>query len=148
MTIRLRAHHLLCVLTFKGKGYSPAFVGNYQQIVTRLNQGEPVALVEGPDDICKPMLDDRHAHCRTSRVTRRDADALKWVLSVCPELPGSTPMLVLDRDRVARLREAFARQPRRQPCLGCEWADLCNAVAGTGFLDAELYPAVAPQGET
>ena len=26
MTIRLRAHHLLCLLTYAGKGYSPAFI--------------------------------------------------------------------------------------------------------------------------
>ena len=29
MTVRLRAHHLLCMLTYVGKGYSPAFCAGF-----------------------------------------------------------------------------------------------------------------------
>ena len=32
MTIKLRAHHLLCLLTYVGKGYSPAFTANYDRV--------------------------------------------------------------------------------------------------------------------
>ena len=37
MTVRLRAHHLLCMLTYVGKGYTAAFTANYDRIVERLN---------------------------------------------------------------------------------------------------------------
>ncbi|OWU61413.1 2Fe-2S ferredoxin, partial [Staphylococcus aureus] len=40
MTIRLRGHHLLCMLTYVGKGYSPAFVENYDAMAGRLGRGE------------------------------------------------------------------------------------------------------------
>ncbi len=56
MTVRLRGHHLLCMLTFVGKGYSPAFVENYDRIAGRLSEGEDILLVDGPDDICAPLL--------------------------------------------------------------------------------------------
>ncbi|TJU92322.1 MAG: DUF1284 domain-containing protein, partial [Mesorhizobium sp.] len=63
MTVRLRAHHLLCLLTYVGKGYSPAFTANYDKVVKRLGEGEAVLIVSGPDAICAPMLDEREPHC-------------------------------------------------------------------------------------
>ena len=33
MTVRLRSRHLLCLLTYKGEGYRPAFV-NLDRIAT------------------------------------------------------------------------------------------------------------------
>ena len=49
MTVRLRAHHLLCMLTYVGKGYSPAFVENYEAIAARLSAGEEIEMVAGPE---------------------------------------------------------------------------------------------------
>ena len=46
MTVRLRAHHLLCLLTYVGKGYSPAFTANYDKMVKRLAGGEDVLKIE------------------------------------------------------------------------------------------------------
>ena len=76
MTIRLRAHHLLCLLTWAGKGYSPAFTAGFTVIATRIAAGEAVVLVDGPDDVCAPMLDDPGCHCRgdsVALVSRRGA---------------------------------------------------------------------------
>ena len=50
MTVRLRPHHLLCLLTYVGKGYSPAFTANYDAIAMRIEQGEELLIVSGPDD--------------------------------------------------------------------------------------------------
>lgn len=56
MSVKLRGHHLLCILTFVGHGYSRAFSDNYKAVVQRLNAGEPVVLVDGPDDICAALI--------------------------------------------------------------------------------------------
>ena len=72
MTIRLRAHHLLCLLTYVGKGYSPAFTANYDAIAERLSRGEDILLVSGPDDICAPLLDEPEPHCLNEGVIERD----------------------------------------------------------------------------
>ena len=55
MTVRLRGHHLLCLLAYKGEGYSPAFIANLDRIAARLTAGEDAVLVDGPDDICAPL---------------------------------------------------------------------------------------------
>ena len=36
-TVRLRAHHLLCMHGFQGKGYSDLFVRRLREIIDRLN---------------------------------------------------------------------------------------------------------------
>ena len=75
MTVRLRAHHLLCMLTYVGNGYSPAFVENYEVIAARLSAGEEIELVAGPDDICVPLTADPDAHCHGASVIERDRAA-------------------------------------------------------------------------
>ena len=64
MTVRLRPHHLLCVLTHVGRGYSPAFTANMSKIAQRLGAGEDIELVARPDDICAPLLTDPDRFCR------------------------------------------------------------------------------------
>src|SRR5712672_2376586 len=75
LTVRLRAHHLLCMLTFVGEGYSPAFTENYRSIARRLSAGEEIELVSGPDDICAPLMEGADPHCLKASVIDRDAAA-------------------------------------------------------------------------
>ena len=58
-----RAHHLLCMLTFAGDGYTPEFVANFAAIVARIGAGEAVELVDGPDDVCAPLDGPDDIHC-------------------------------------------------------------------------------------
>ena len=39
MTVRLRPHHLLCLLSYIGRGYSPAFSANMTRVARRLGAG-------------------------------------------------------------------------------------------------------------
>lgn len=138
MAVRLRAHHLLCVLTFVGRGYTPAFTANYLRVVARLNAGEPAELVEGPDDICAPMLKEQGSHCRTESVAQRDAQAraaLAQRLGLVLE-PGGR--IVLTAERLAQMRAAYAEGAVRAACTGCEWAAFCTDIAGQGFAGTRL----------
>jgi uncharacterized protein len=63
MAVRLRPHHLLCMLSYAGRGYSPAFVANFDAVVRRLEAGEEIVVVSGADDICIPLLCEDRAHC-------------------------------------------------------------------------------------
>ena len=133
MTVRLRAHHLLCMLTYVGKGYTPAFCTNYDGIVARLTRGETIEIVTGPDDVCAPLLSTEAPHCHQDSVLARDAEAAV----AASELLGATvaPGLrfSLDADVLARFRTAFAAGTSRTACSGCEWTGLCDSVAGNGF---------------
>jgi uncharacterized protein len=138
VTIRLRAHHLLCMLTYVGKGYSPAFVANYDEIAGRLAAGEDMVLVAGPDDICAPLLGTDDCHCFRTSVTERDARALEAVSEILaqPLAPGSR--IVLDKEMLASMRDAFTTGQTRQACRACEWFELCSSVAASGYAGAKI----------
>mgnify|MGYP001809874635 CR=1 FL=1 len=147
MTVRLRAHHLLCLLTFVGRGYTPAFTAHYRRIVARLNAGEAVELVEGPDDICAPMLDEPEHHCRNASVAVRDAQARAGIAGLlgCPLEIGRA--IAITPVRVEQLRRAFAEGTIRAACAGCQWSDFCTQIAAQGFGGARLAGAgFSPSG--
>ncbi|MDX8452086.1 DUF1284 domain-containing protein [Mesorhizobium sp. VK9D] len=138
MTVRLRAHHLLCLLTYVGKGYSPAFTANYDKVVERLAGGEDILIARGPDDICAPLLDESDPHCLGESAAARDEVAACDVADLLgrPLLAGAR--LELDASTVARMREAFSSGLTRKACPGCEWFELCGSVAAGGFRGTRL----------
>ncbi|MDN2567312.1 DUF1284 domain-containing protein [Aquibium sp. A9E412] len=133
MTVRLRPHHLLCLLTYAGKGYSPGFTANYDSIAERIARGEDILIVAGPDDICAPLLDDREPHCWQASVTERDVLAARDLgrLLAMPIRTGT--QLSLERHGLRRMRAAFAEGSLRQACAGCEWSTLCTSIASDAF---------------
>ena len=143
MTVRLRGHHLLCLLTWSGKGYSPAFTAGFTAIATRIAAGEAVVLVEGPDDVCAPMLDSPDCHCRNDSAAGRDARALRDVALLLGRPLAAGQRLVLEPGTLARMRRAFASGSIRGACAGCEWSGLCRDIADDGFAGAVL-PAPQP----
>ncbi|MFD1745589.1 DUF1284 domain-containing protein [Rhizobium helianthi] len=139
MTIRLRPHHLLCMLTFVGKGYTPSFTQNYVVIIRRLGQGEDILLVDGPDDICAPLLADiAIPHCHSDSVASRDTQALLDIACLLGVPHRLGDFIRLNADLLRRLRTAFAMKQVRNACQGCEWAGLCDSVAHHDFQDALL----------
>ncbi|SMO63571.1 DUF1284 domain-containing protein [Propioniciclava tarda] len=133
MTIELRAHHLLCLLTYVGHGYTPAFAVNLDALCERLSAGEDVTLVEGPDAVCAPMLGLGH-HCEEARLSARDAAARA---SLDPLLDLTGP-IALDAATLRTLRSAFATGRVRNACAGCQWHELCTEVASEGFPGVRL----------
>ena len=138
MTVALRAHHLLCMLTYVGKGYSPEFAHNFDGIVSRLAAGEEAYLVDGPDAVCAPLCESEGAcaHCHSAGVRVRDQRAAQE-LALGSRLP-------LDGALLARLRTAYISGQIRGACAGCEWADLCTRIASAGYDGVRLrLPAKA-----
>ena len=144
MTIRLRAHHLLCLLTYVGKGYSPAFTANYDTIAERLSRGEDILLVSGPDDICAPLLDEPEPHCLGASVIERDRLAARDVGDLLARPIQAGIRLDLDATIMARMRQAFSKGNVRKACGGCEWNELCSAISAGGFSDTKMQRSVLP----
>ena len=117
MTVALRAHHLLCMLTYVGKGYSAEFAHNFDGLASRLAAGEEVFLVEGPDAVCAPLCESEGA---------------------CVRPLGAGSRLRLDVDLLTRLRTAYASGDIRGACAGCDWADLCARIASAGYEGVRL----------
>ncbi|PPJ47460.1 DUF1284 domain-containing protein [Rhizobium sp. KAs_5_22] len=140
MTVRLRAHHLLCMLTYVGKGYSPAFVENYEAIAARLSAGEEIELVAGPDDICGPLTANPDAHCHGESVVERDRAAVEAVARLLGSPLGPGARITPSASLLSRLRKTFATGEIRTACSGCEWSDLCDGVADGGYAGARVAP--------
>lgn len=123
-------------MTYIGRGYTPAFTENYDRIVARLGAGESIELVEGPDDICGPLLGVTNAHCHNDSVRERDRLALMAVSARLglDDLNG----LSLTRSTLAELRTAFRSGSTRAACAGCDWSNLCDSVAGQSFAGVRL----------
>ena len=135
MSVALRAHHLLCMLTYVGKGYSPGFVDNFDGLTSRLAAGEEVVLVDGPDAICAPLCESEgtRAHCHGAGVRLRDQRAAQELALLLDTSLGVGSRLQLDAVVLARLRTAYTSGHIRGACAGCEWADLCTRIASAGY---------------
>jgi hypothetical protein len=138
MTVALRPHHLLCLLTYVGRGYSPAFTENYDAIAARLVAGESVVLVAGPDDICQPLLGEAEPHCHRDSVVERDWLATRDVERLLGRPLSLGVELALTPEWLRRMRDAFSRGETREACGGCEWHGLCTGIAGSGYAGVKL----------
>ena len=138
MIVRLRAHHLLCMLTYVGRGYNAVFVANYTAIIERLSAGADILVIAGPDDICAPLLQDPKAHCHNTGIKARDQQAAAAVSAWLGQtiMPGTR--LALTPSQLADLRQAFADGKIRAACQACQWTGLCSDIAATDFADTKL----------
>jgi len=144
MTIRLRAHHLSCMLTYAGDGYSDAFTANFDAIVERIGGGEAVVIVDGPDDVCAPLLNKPDAHCVRDSVRVRDTLAARDLGTLLGVEIVEGARLRLGPAELQHMRAAFLTGQTREACYGCEWYGLCTSVARKGFRDARLGPLARP----
>lgn len=143
MTIKLRGHHLLCLLAYKGKGYTPEFSLNFTRIVRRLSRGEEAIIVAGADDLCQPMLCQPDFHCADDHTSDIDRQALADIGQVLGRDLGPGERLVFDAQSVARLRQAFLAGEIRTACQTCSWQAHCNSIAESGFHQTRLKPCAS-----
>ncbi|MDB5553361.1 MAG: 2Fe-2S ferredoxin [Rhizobium sp.] len=145
--MQLRGHHFLCILTYRGYGYTPAFVENMSSIVADISKGRPVRLIEGPDDICNGLTQADRVLCNhdCGKAETREIDRLA-VEEISGLLPVATASpLVIDAATVEVMRQAFATQSIRLACRRCSWSEFCTKIAHEGFAETRLH---TPQTST
>ncbi|TSI10727.1 DUF1284 domain-containing protein [Lysinibacillus sp. BW-2-10] len=76
---KLRGHHILCLLGYRGMGYSKEYVENMTQLhqLLRANPQTTVLLVEGPDYLCDKYPNSGEYHCQNSNIYKRDQTILE-----------------------------------------------------------------------
>ena len=135
LTVRLRPHHLLCMLAYAGKGYTPAFTENYDRVMARLSVGEDILVVAGPDDICAALLCEPDCHCHNASILQRDADAAAAVAQLLNRPVAAGETIALNDTVLTNLRTAFAAGTIRKACgayentTACEWYAFCTEIA-------------------
>jgi uncharacterized protein len=141
--VQLRGHHFLCMLTYKGLGYSAEFAANMSGKINAIGQGAPVQLVKGPDDICAGMSKAcRNAtghDCSAPDIMGMDAVAQQAVEAVLKrDLSIPVPVSSAELDL---LRSAFASGSIRAACFGCSWLEVCNQIVAGQFSGTHLLAA-------
>lgn len=143
MTVKLRPHHVLCMLGYAGRGYNEAFTHCFDGIVAHVRAGEAVELTDGTDDLCATLACDASRHCDRAVARRRDARAWRDIAALFRLDQDGPRRLVLTDDKLALLRARFEDGSLRSACAACPWHDACSAEAATGFATAVLKPVTA-----
>lgn len=147
MTVRLRAHHLLCLLTYSGKGYSSAFTTNLNAVADRIQLGEEIIVVSAVDDVCAPLLAESDVHCHRESVMRRDDVAAAELSAIFGYSIRPGTVFRMDGELITTMRDAFIAGVTRRACSGCEWFRLCSITAAAHYVGARLTtPRGPPDG--
>jgi uncharacterized protein len=122
--IELRGHHLLCLLGFRGMGYSPEFSANMAAVYEALRT-EPttiVRIVRGVDHLCVCYPSDKPYHCNSDSVHVKD----DRVLEQLGLQPGDQ---VRWTDILDRVRSLIAPEDIPKLCASCPWLQygVCEA---------------------
>ncbi|MGL4406237.1 MAG: DUF1284 domain-containing protein [Notoacmeibacter sp.] len=135
MPVNLRGHHFLCMLTYKGMGYSAEFTANMSMKIADIKNGAPVRLIHGPDDICaglsKASMQACSHDCSARDILDMDVIAENAVETVLArDLSQPAPVTF---DELEKLRTAYRNGSIRQACDGCSWLEICNQIVAENF---------------
>ncbi|MEW7009158.1 MULTISPECIES: DUF1284 domain-containing protein [unclassified Lentilitoribacter] len=136
--IKLRGHHLLCSLTFAGRGYSRDFERDFKKVIQRIKQNEPIEIVSGPDEICASVKDCVGSHCFEDRIINRDSLALRDISALLGVKLEVGSKLIPNDLFHNQYRKAYQLQSVRSACFDCQWSEVCDAVVADGFNKTHL----------
>ena len=129
--IQIRGHHLLCMLGFRGLGYSDEFIKNMSRIVDYIkrNPEAQIELVDRCDAICGACPHQKDGLCIKSQgEDRRPGEFDQNVLSHLGFSPDTRTTAAqayrsvasrIDKDAIGRLF-----------CTRCEWLDKGFCISG------------------
>lgn len=118
---RIRPHHGMCMLFFKGKGYSSEFTSHMSATITALEADPFVRLTVGTDEICRRCPNNVDGACTTAEKTAA-YDAR--VLALCGFAKGA--VIPYSRFRGAVLERIIIPGKRADVCGDCEWNEVCS----------------------
>ena len=127
----LRAHHLLCILGFRGLGYSEEFVDNMTRIVAQL-RSPPETLIEissKPDDICGPCPFLGEKGCQ-ERGPESEEVARNRDLSVMARLNLVAGDKITWAEVEERIRCSISPDDLVSICQDCQWLPQGYCAAG------------------
>ncbi|TDQ62027.1 hypothetical protein ATL17_3131 [Maritalea mobilis] len=136
--IKIRGHHLLCALTFAGRGYSRQFERDFKAITKRMRANEMMQIVDRPDEICQSVQDCDGSHCYEPRIDQRDQLALADISALLGHELKVGDEIAPAELFTEKMRTAFRDNQIRRGCFDCQWRDFCDQIAADGFQNTLL----------
>lgn len=117
----IRAHHMMCLAYFKGKGYSEEFTVQMAAIKEELKNDPVIQLVCHTDSICTACPNNKDGICTTEKqVMQYD----RQVLSHC-NLAENDIMRYSEIEKMV-YSNVLDKGKREEICGDCEWNELCR----------------------
>lgn len=120
--MNIRAHHLLCMKYFKGKGYSKEFVSNFYDVIKKLKKNPIIKIVNHPGVICNSCPHNADNKCVKkgpdfeNKVKKKDNKVMKYLgIKSNEEMRISDARKLVD-DKLASVKKL---------CKECEWLEYC-----------------------
>jgi len=128
-SMKLRAHHLICLLGFIGLGYSKDYVDNMTKIVDQLSPSTLIEVSSKPDAICAPcpFLGEKGCQERGSEseevVRNRDLAVMKRLNIVAGDR-------ITWSEIEERIRSSISPEDLVDICQDCQWLPQGYCVEG------------------
>ncbi len=136
----IRGHHLICMLTYMGEGYSKEFVENMNAVVRAIHEKRALHLVGGADQICR-CCNSFSKLCVSKTMFDCDKGAVELINTVLnlehPWTLGSD--INLSESHIVNLRSVYLERLHLSVCDGCRWLQLCRDCAQSGFKNVRLF---------
>ena len=136
-SIRLRPHHLLCLQTFVGHGYSPDFTKHmtYVKSLLTADPNTAITLVAGPDDLCGHCPNCVDGSCTSPKPAVFD-HLVGQKLNTTEDTENAAPKHTDASDSPLTLHGIpsilhMSEQLLAECCPDCEWKELCVEVCRT-----------------
>jgi hypothetical protein len=127
--VKIRGHHFLCILGFRGLGYDEKFVENMDKIIIKLNNEQDmlIKVVDNVDNICSMCPNNVNGECKTERfpgsVRERDRAVLK-ILGI------EVKEVIRYIDILNKIKENMTEEKMVKICKDCEWFSLGYCLEG------------------
>jgi hypothetical protein len=127
--IPIRGHHLLCILGFKGIGYSEEFTSNMWKIITSLKANPILKIVKECDAICAQCPNIKNGRCNKYQrdlelhVREMDLKVLRKLnLKENAELPAKQAFQLV--------KKQIGKEDLIEICWNCEFLELKHCIQG------------------
>lgn len=128
--LKIRSHHLLCVLGFSGLGYSQKFIATMEEVAKRMrfNPTFPITVVAECDIICASCPHNKENKCL--KETESELKVKTRDLELLLRLGLEAGTQILADEALMRIKERLSFEDMAEICRDCEWLELGYCVQG------------------
>lgn len=123
--LKIRGHHLLCMLSWRGKGYDENFTENMEKTVKALknNPASYILLTDQSDIICSACPHSRGGNCSKKKDSEKKVKNLDLkIISRFGLKQGETIQI---KTAWGKIKKGILPKDLTKICGECEWLDYC-----------------------